>query len=182
MENISSVNVSSLNNSFCKKMVEAKNTVCGKCYSNRYSKLRPTLEKRLLENSDVLSTRLLLQYETPLFNARYVRFNSFGEIINDIHYLNLLQIANHNPHTTFGLWTKRSDIVMKFPKEKNIKYIHSALHIDSPKASQAILEFFDKVFVVKKKHSEDINCNSKCMECLLCYTDNDVKFINEKLK
>ena len=59
MENITSVNVSSLKNDFCQSMVKTKNSVCGKCYSNRYAKMRPTLEKRLIENTDVLSSRLL---------------------------------------------------------------------------------------------------------------------------
>jgi hypothetical protein len=182
MENICSVNVSSLQNEFCKQMSQQKNTVCGKCYSNRYSKLRPTLEKRILENSDLLSTRLLEPEEVPLFNARYVRFNSFGEIINEIHYLNLIQIANSNPHTTFGLWTKRSNIVMRYPKEPNIKYIFSPLGLEKPKLGLNVIKFFDKVFMVHKKDSSIINCKGKCIDCLLCYTDNDTKFIHEKLK
>ena len=103
MIDITSVNVSSQENTFCQSMVKAKNTVCTKCYSNRYSKMRPSLEKRLIENSKVLSEQLLSKTEIPLFNARYVRFNSFGEIINDTHYKNLIAIAQENPHTVFGL-------------------------------------------------------------------------------
>jgi len=182
MDSFQSVNTSSLENSFCQQMNQAENSVCFKCYSDRFSKMRPSLEKRLIENSQVLSSRLLEPKEIPFFNARYVRFNSFGEIINEIHYLNLLRIAKANPHTKFGLWTKRSNIVMMHSKAKNIKYIYSAPSVNVFKVSKTKLNWFDKVFVVEKKDNPKINCKGKCIDCLLCYTDNDTKFIYEKIK
>jgi hypothetical protein len=182
MMNITSINVSSLQNEFCQRMSQNKNTVCGKCYSNRYSKMRPNLEKRIIENGNILSKRLLKVDEIPLFNSIYVRFNSFGELINDRHYHNLQRIAHHNPHTTFGLWTKRADIVMKHPKEPNIKYIYSALAIENAVVGSSISNWFDKVFYVHKKDNELINCKGKCIDCLLCYRDNQTKFIHEKIK
>ena len=182
LEHFLSVNTSSLENSFCQIMGLKGDSVCSKCYSDRYAKMRPNLEKVLTTNSDTLSTRLLKDDEIPFFNARYVRFNSFGELINDIHYQNLLLIADKNPHTIFGLWTKRAKTVMKHKKRKNIKYIYSIREINSSKVSEKISNYFDKIFAVKSKDGPEINCKGKCINCLLCYTDNDTKFIYEKLK
>lgn len=182
MEQILSVNVSSLQNTFCQEMSKQKNTVCGKCYSNRYAKMRPTLEKKIIENGDILSKRRILPEEVPLFNARYVRFNSFGELINEIHYENLMLIAELNPHTNFGLWTKRASIVMQYPKVSNIKYIYSVLGLENAKVGKAVRDYFDKIFYVHKKGKAVFNCLGKCIDCLVCYTDNDIKDIHEKLK
>jgi len=183
MEGIPSINVSSLSNDFCKKLSKIKDTVCNKCYSNRYSKMRPNLENKLLLNSELLSEKLLMPSELPVLNARYARFNSFGEIINETHYLNLMLIASHNPFTTFGLWTKRADIVMEFPKVKNIKYVYSVTKVGNNEPSKAIIDYFDKIFIVHSRKSTTImNCYGKCLSCLLCYSDNKIKVINEKIK
>ena len=182
MEHILSVNVSSLENTFCQTMSKQENTVCSKCYSNRYAKMRPALEKRIIENGDLLSKRRILPEESPLFNARYVRFNSFGEIINELHYENLLLIAEMNPHTNFGLWTKRSNIVMKYPKSPNIKYVYSVLSLGESKVGAEVEKYFDKIFHVRRKGEVEFNCLGKCIDCLVCYTDNDIKHIHEKVK
>lgn len=181
LSNMTSVNVSSLDNNFCQLMSSKKDTVCGKCYSNRYAKLRPTLEDALMRNTELLGSRLLEPYEVPTFNAHYVRFNSYGELINEVHYLNLIQIAMRNPYTTFGLWTKRADIVMKYPKESNIKYIYSVPKIDGKIPRQEYLDFFDKVFIVQST-DENQNCHGKCIDCLLCYSDNETTVIRERVK
>jgi hypothetical protein len=183
MEGIPSINVSSLANEFCKKLSEIKGTVCNKCYSNRYSKMRPNLENKLLLNSELLSERLLMPSELPVLNAKYARFNSFGELINETHYMNLMSIASHNPFTTFGLWTKRADIVMEFPKVENIKYVYSVTKIGNNEPSKAIIDYFDKIFIVHSRESTTtMNCYGKCLSCLLCYSDNKTKIIDERIK
>jgi hypothetical protein len=181
MENMQSVNVSSLQNTFCQKLSQINGTVCTSCYSNRYAKLRPTLEKRLVENYELLSTRLLEDHELPVFNAMYVRYNSYGELINDTHYQNLIAIARANPHVTFGLWTKHYKIVMRQPKEPNIKYIYSVPNVDGNLPSQEIQDFFDKIFIVQRTKNGQ-NCHGKCIDCRLCYPNNDVQIIREKIK
>ena len=92
MNNIPSISVSSLTNDFCQLMSKVKGSVCGVCYSNRLSQFRKNLEVKLLHNSALLSEKLLTDRELPTFNNRYVRFNSFGELINDIHMENLIAI------------------------------------------------------------------------------------------
>ncbi len=182
MKGIPSVNTSSLKNKFCQAMSKVKGSICSSCYSNRYSKFRTSLEKRLIQNSELLSSRLLTDQEIPMFNSLFVRFNSFGEIINNTHYLNLMAIAKKNPQSTFGLWTKKYAIVMKYEKVDNIKYIYSLSEVDGESPSVKIRNWFDKVFMVQSKKDERINCYQSCIDCLLCYTDNDVKVIREKKK
>ena len=181
LQGIPSVNVSSLENEFCKIASKVKGSICNSCYSNRLSKLRKNLEIRLLGNSDLLSKRILKDYELPVFNNRYVRFNSYGELINEQHMANLINIARKNPHTTFGLWTKRSDLVMKFEKVPNIKYIFSVSKVDGTCTNSKVLDYFDKVFIAMSS-SEGTNCTTNCMSCMLCYTDNSVTVIQEKKK
>jgi hypothetical protein len=181
MKGIPSINTSSLNNSFCKLASEVKGSVCSICYSNKLSKFRKNLEVKLNLNSEVLSSRLLEQRELPAFNNLFARFNSFGEIINETHMANLIAIAERNPYTTFGLWTKRSDIVMKFPKIDNIKYVYSVSKLDGKLPKPAVMDYFDKAFVVVSD-KKDINCMGSCMDCKLCYTTNDTVLIREQKK
>ncbi len=181
LQGFPSVNVSSLDNEFCKIVSQKNDTICKSCYSNRLSKLRKNLEIRLLGNSALLSGRVLEDSELPVFNNRYVRFNSYGELINETHMQNLINIAKKNPYTTFGLWSKRANIVMKFDKVPNIKYIFSVSKIDAEFTNQGILKYFDKVFIVTTS-SEGNNCTTNCMSCMLCYTDNAVTVIKEKKK
>lgn len=181
MKNIPSISVSSLTNDFCQLMSNVKDSVCGVCYSNRLSKFRKNLEVKLLHNSALLSENLLTDKELPVFNNRYVRFNSFGEIINDIHMENLIAIAKKNPYTNFGLWTKRTDIVLKYDKIPNIKYIFSVSKIDGSCTDKKVLDYFDKTFTAIS-NKENANCHGACADCMLCYTDNDVKVIKERKK
>lgn len=181
MSEIPSINTSSLTNHFCRSLADKPDLVCFKCYSDRLSKLRPSLEKRLLQNSVLLSQKLIPLTELPVLNARFARFSSFGEIINETHFENFINIARRNPYTTFGLWTKRSDIVMKYPKEPNIKYIFSVAKVDGGKPNDSILKYFDKTFTAVSK-TKPANCAGSCINCLLCYTDNDVTDIREIIK
>jgi len=180
MKGIPSINTSSLTNEFC--IAKSKqDIVCGKCYSNKLSKLRPTLENRLLQNTVLISSRLLEDHELPAINARFIRFSSYGELENETHYQNLVLIAKRNAYSTFALWTKRADIVMKFPKVDNMQYIYSVSEIDGNCTNQKILDFFDKTFTAVSK-SQPANCAGACFDCLLCYTKNDVKHIREIIK
>ena len=64
---------------------------------------------------------LKTNYKTknPLFllDRSIARFHSHGELINETHLINLVNIALHNPHCNFALWTKRFDIISKYFKK-----------------------------------------------------------------
>ena len=186
MNGINSINVSSLENPFCIKNSKNENSVCSKCYSNRYSRLRPPLEKCLLKNTEILTKTDLEFEDIPVINALYFRFNSFGELYNLRHFINLLRICRKNPKTTFSLWTKRKSIIRQYDQDllpKNLILIYSEPLINEINLG---VESFDKTFnVVTKEFSKDsniINCSKKCLECLKCYTKNSLTTIIEKIK
>jgi hypothetical protein len=137
-------------------------------------------------NSKLLSESMLKNSQIPKFNRLYVRINSFGELINDIHLQNILLIAINNPNTTFTLFTKRVDLVKKLPsKPKNMIFIYSNPILNSgfekiPKGFDKIFTVFDKQTVKERKIK--INCMKNCMSCLKCYTRNDINQIRELIK
>lgn len=188
LEGINNISVSTLKNPFCQRMQKIKGSVCSKCYASRLEKLRPNLERALMRNTKMLTQSLLPDRDIPLINAVYFRFNSFGELYNDIHYQNLVLIAKKNPRTTFVLWTKRMDIVNKYPRQENIVYVlsHSHINISSGYAFETYSSPDHTFTVYDNKHIADdnvqINCEKKCIDCLKCYQKGGVYRIREKLK
>ena len=186
MDGMISINTLPTLNSFCMAMREDKSNICFACYCKR-SECYPGLKKAFTHNTEMLSSDLILKEDLPKINHIVCRFNAFGELMNKIHYKNLVRIAKHNPLVTFALWTKRVDMVDIKIKPKNMILI-----LSSPKKDvQAELpKGFDKVFTVYSKgylreHTDTvINCGAKsCITCRKCYSlDNTETYINETLK
>ena len=114
----------------------------------------------------------------------YVRFSAHGELINVDHAVNLFQICDSSPNTTFTLWTKRYNIVWRaieyYKKPKNLILIYSAISLDQKKT---LPMHFDKVFIVQAKKNDKTNCFGKCIDCLKCYTKTDTTtHIYEEIK
>ena len=185
MKDIPSINTNSLNNSFCQSMSKNEDYVCNKCYSNRYLKFRPPLAELLDLNDEILSMEKLKMKDIPVMNNLYVRFNSFGELINEQHYRNIVKICKRNPKTTFTLWSKRVGLV-GYKKPENLILVFSEPAINS--LDEKIPTFFDKLFVVftrefAKEHKVKINCSKACINCLKCYSkDNQDTIIREIIK
>ena len=184
MEGINSINVSSLENPYCIAMSKNKDLVCSKCYSNRYSKLRPSLENVLIRNTELLTKNDLTFEDIPVINALYFRFNSFGELYNEQYLYNLILICEKNPDTMFALWTKRRKMVIRFNRcnlPNNLILVYSEPIINDV---NWVLEFpFDKQFtVVDKTYIGDKNCSKQCLNCLKCYKKNEIIFIIELIK
>jgi hypothetical protein len=182
MEGIDSINTSTLENEYCTKMRKT-DAICEDCYAARFEKLRPNITVAFRRNN-FLSEKHLNGYEIPKINARAFRFSSYGELINYKHAYNYFTIARNNPDTTFTLWTKRHRLVQKVLKNTD-KPSNLLLIYSSPEKNKIspLPYLFDKVFTAfTKNEATDINCHGKCMDCLLCYSHNDVRFINEIIK
>lgn len=188
MEGIPSFNTAATKNPFCIKMNGSadKTLICTNCYAVNTEKRYANLVGALERNNDLFE-RILLDSELPRLNYAIARFDSFGEVHNEIHVLNYFNIARKNPETIFGFWTKRKDIIKKVlkmvSKPDNVILIHSSSKknkIDKLPAG------YDKVFTAHKKSdlkpSVTINCSHKCNDCRLCYSHNDVVYINEIMK
>jgi len=186
MKGFVSINTSPMVNPFCQKMMKNQSVICSKCYNIRYMKCRPNLKRPYEKNGRILSETILSEKDIPIFNERYVRLHSFGELLNANHLLNFVLIAKRNSNTIFVLWTKRKDIVHKNLKKipKNLRLVYSSSRVNEtssiPEGFHKVFTVFDKQFV--KENNVPINCKKKCMECLICYDPKSkVRIINEKL-
>lgn len=195
LEGINSINTSVLNNAFCNKMRKGNEVlkrtelsiVCEACYAATLEKQYTNLHKAITRNDSLLSDAPLPIRYIPVIMDRVLRFHSLGELINIQHLDNFCTIANYNPETFFVLWSKRTDLINKYFSD-NDKPINLSLIYSSPKVGkiEKLPPYFDKVFTVHAKKPSDntinINCHSKCKDCMLCYSKNDVIYINEVVK
>lgn len=183
MTGIQSINTPTTGNTFCQAM-QKTNTICKSCYAQRYEKMRPSLVNATTRNL-FLAERYLELGEIPRFSEEIVRYHSYGELINLIHFVNYMYIAAANPHTIFTLWTKRYGIVHRALKGRS-KPDNLILIYSSPIVGEvsALPKGFDKVFTTFAKGTDttDINCHGSCNTCRLCYSHNDTVNINEIIK
>ena len=185
MVEIPAINTNTRTNEFCLAMYNSSpKCICWDCYSMKMLKgSRKNCQPAWQLNSDILSGGLL-GYPLPQFNSLYVRFDGHGELINETHFINYLLIAQHNPKSTFSLFTKRKDIVKRVldtreqillalvgleRKPKNLILVYSNPLVD--RITDKIPYYFDKVFNTTTEKSTRDNCTGrKCIECLACYT------------
>lgn len=177
MEGIRSLNTNPMTNTFCQLASQNDDTICSSCYARSLCQIRPNMQKAYDRNATLLSEQILkpLKLEDDLF-----RFNSFGELINETHVQNLLNIVFENPNTNFALWTKKPNLLKRGMNEKpkNLQLVYSSIYTDK---IANLPDQFDKVFTVFSKE-QNINCSEKCIDCQYCYHDNNIKYIRERRK
>ena len=177
--------------------------ICGVCYSHTMLGSYRKNMQPALDRNEFLAERLLETHELPTYLKAFMRLDAHGELRTETvdpasgkvirtydkftHIENYCRIAEHNPHCTFTLWTKRTDIIKLFfdsrEKPKNLIIIYS-----NPKVG-AILskppKHFDKTFnnVLEDEYVDEQNCTGqKCKDCLLCYKHGTTDTIVEKVK
>ena len=191
MTGFKSLNTSPLANPFCKKMCfgsEDKDIICRYCYSTRaittYAK---AAQKPWGINLEILAFETLDIDQIPEIKEKVFRFHSHGELANQQHYINFVNIALKNPDTYFTLYTKRPKLTLGIARPPNMGLIYSEPRLNN--YVEELPEGFDKRFTVFtedyiNENEIDINCGGKkCMECLTCYTPNNgITHVNEKKK
>lgn len=195
MKGINSIGTSCANNPFCIERMKNGDSICSHCYAETYMKMRKSLQKHLDENAEVLTTRLLEGKKIPVTNANVFRFESFGDLHNETHLINYLQICERNPYTKFALWTKNIWILDKVFNNNGIaKPDNLSIVVSSPALNKKMYLdldkywFVDHVFTVYDKkfieeNNVDINCGARdCLECQRCYHKDTDFYVNEKLK
>lgn len=190
MIDMQSISTSCTGNGNCARYAKIEGSVCQKCYAMRMQKMYKTLQAALLKNNETLTEQVLPKDFLPTINVSYFRLEAFGDLINETQVKNYFNICNANPDTHFALWTKNPHLIAKaiedgYEKPENLNIILSSLFLNDV-ADKSKWSFVDKVFTVYDKDHLDgvqINCGAKkCIECKLCYTKNNVEYINEKLK
>ena len=148
LDKIDNISTNTKTNEFCIKQHKNKNSICFKCYSFKGLDFRKNMIPLLENNSKLLSTNIIDIDFLPIIYNIYFRFNSHGELINEIHLINLINIVNKNKHCNFALWTKRNDIIKKY-FDKNIKpdnliLIYSNSKLNNPMNKPP--KYFNKTF------------------------------------
>lgn len=191
LEGINALNTSPVNNEFCLKMSK-QDVICKECYSLRMLKtFRKNAEPTFRKNGEILSSVIVPLELVPSLNSAFFRVSAHGELINETHMINVLNIAVKNPHCNVALWTKRKDIInrvfgeMGYNKPDNLIIIFSEPRVNH--ITSEIPQYFDKIFNVVTPDSEyqnRVNCGAKsCMSCLACYKkDNGKNVIVESMK
>jgi hypothetical protein len=185
MEGMCSLNTSSLTNKFCQKMSQNKDTVCSRCYARKLEKFRAKIMGDCFDKNGKILIKKLKDVDVPVLSLPRLRFSAFGELEDRTHYYNYVAIAEANPNTTCSIWTKRSDIIKKYKVDlPNLIHIYSAPKLNTVSGDEhlfnKIFTVFNSAHITEKKI--DINCEQFCISCLKCYTHNDIKYINEKVR
>lgn len=192
MDGMMSLSTSCLCNPQCVRYSQDPEKICSKCYARTQMSYMTSMQGCFERNSKLLTERILNKEEMPLVNAAYFRFESFGDLINDVQCINYFGVCKANPATHFALWTKNPHIIEQvlkqgYKKPKNLQIVLSSHYLNKA-ANKANYDFVDKVFTVYDKkyieeHNVEINCGARsCLKCHKCYTKNATVFINEKLK
>ena len=177
LQGFRAISTNTLTNNFCMKMFNRNDDdlICTKCYSAKNLKgPRKNCVSSRQHNSEVLSGGIIPKHMLPTILDAFMRVSADGELINLTHLENINNIALHNPHCTFGLWTKRKDLINKFygthKKPKNVILIFSNARIDKP--MDTVPKHFDRTFnTVRKNNFKELqNCTGqKCIDCMACY-------------
>ena len=186
---------SMLCNEHCQKLSNIIGTVCEKCYTMKYLKSRPAVEKCYAENTELLTSSVIPIKQLPFINATMCRLETFGDIVNATHLQNYINLIKKNNHCMFALFTKNYTVVFDYFKThkqpKNLSLVISSLLLDEPFGLEFLPEYLTnvKIFTVYSKpfakgNNVTINCGkNRCVDCRRCYTKNkNPIFISEILK
>jgi hypothetical protein len=161
LEGLEAISTSPLDNEYCQRMSAGGVGICEHCYScSMLNGLRKNCRPAWKRNGEILSSRILSDDEIAQikFKSDIIRFNAHGELINEIHFKNLVNIARLNPKRTFALWTKRVSLVQSVDKEKphNLIIIKSSVQLNKaeplPRGFDKVFTVFNKDFVQKKQY------------------------------
>ena len=198
MTGFASLSTSPIKNTFCQNRSKCKGSICEKCYALKMMKMYSKLDKKLIKNHEILTSQIIPTEKWPILNYLAFRFESFGDVQNEIQIINYLNLCAKNPRVQFSIWTKNVQIFKnlfkngyngkKYSKPKNLIII-----ISSPFVNKAVnikdYKFADKVFTVYtkdyvKENNVQINCGKKsCLSCNMCYDKkNKISYVNELMK
>lgn len=193
MEGMTVITSSMTNNANCQKLAQCEGSICQHCYSKTAMSYRKNMQQCYERNGRILSESIIPKNQLPFINSLYCRFESHGDLHNEIHLENFINIAKKNPHCQFALWTKQYDIILHYFKThkqpKNFNIVLSSLMLNIPIDTTPFeaLGLKVKTFTVWDKEtskSVNINCGKKnCIDCLICYKKNSkVTAVNETIK
>ena len=195
MTGMPAITSSMLCNEHCQKLSNIIGTVCEKCYTMKYLKSRPAVEKCYADNTELLTSSLIPIKQLPFINAAMCRLETFGDIVNTTHLQNYINLIKKNNHCMFSLFTKNYTVVFDYFKAhkqpKNLSIVISSLILNEPFELEFLPQNLTnvKIFTVYTKpyakgNNVIINCGkNRCVDCKRCYSKNKAPiYISELLK
>lgn len=195
MAGFQSVSTSVLENPICQARRTDPESVCAKCYADHLCRYRKPLQNCLSRNFEILNAGLLTEREAlrVVFDTRYARIESFGDVASVTQARNYIRIIRANPDTDFGIWSKNAGIWQKAfeleGKPDNSTFVLSSIHLNRiDEVKPEWQSFVDHVFTVWSPDQyiyagTPHECAGiKCRTCLKCYKRGTEFIINEKLR
>jgi hypothetical protein len=187
-----SINVNPKFNDYCNRCHKNKKSICSQCYAfymiNRYPRLFESTRKNAIELSERILSPEELKPIADKVNRKKglygLRFNSLGELINDIHVYNLQLISSKiDIRTPVTLWTKRPGLLFKVIDRPFFRVIRSAPLINTylnPEKEDKRIDHTFNVYDNPEKMHKDIKklndigvntfiCHGSCRDCMHCY-------------
>ena len=179
------------NNPHCEKLAKIEGSICSHCYGMRGLSYMRGPREAYTKNGILLSSGIIPKEELPYVNAEFCRLESHGDLINETHLENYVNLCKKNRHAKFSLWTKQWHIVENYftthKAPKNLTIIFSSLMVNKQMDIQKykdmglkckVFTVYDKKYL--KEHKDVIiNCGARsCLTCQKCYTSKE-EVINE---
>lgn len=190
MSGFQSIGTSCLENENCLRRCKNEKYICYECYAMQQLKRYKTQRKKNKWCTYFYTSYDISKEYTPFINSTYFRFESFGELQNELQVKNYFTICEKNCNCNFTIWTKQPEYIKLamdkygIKKPKNLKVIYSRYElnqkpsIDYFRQLKTAYPFLNKMFSVFSKgfateNKININCNGHCESCLKCYDPKD---------
>lgn len=194
---LKSISTCCLDNKFCLARMQDCNSICHHCYASTQQSRHFGLTEHNIVNGIILKNVVLTEHAIatlPLWNEKFVRIESFGDVENLTQVLNYINIAKVFSGATFAVWTKNTALWEKAftlaGKPENLVFVVSSCYTNIKTGISS--EYIDHTFTVYSKeaieeNNIDINCGGKkCAACIAkginCYFHDTEKDIREELK
>ena len=181
----------------CLERSKVSGSICEKCFAFVHFKRQTNNRPKFEQNTNALTTQDIKLEDVPMLNVHMLRFESFGDLINEQQVKNYFTIAKKNKVSKCALWTKNPDIIAKAieageQKPSNLVIVYSSPMLNKEVPLEKIKKkysFIDKTFTVyskdylKDKPKNFVNCGERqCLQCGVCYKKTGCKTIREKQK
>jgi hypothetical protein len=184
---IDSISTLAILNKTCRARRNIENCICQHCYAVTQQLMFPTLFMSLYRNWYILTATVysIEALKTLKFKNDVIRFESFGEVDNDVQIQNYINIAKSFPEKKAGAWTKNPMMwVLNFKelgKPENLAFGLSSYFVNKTMEVPEVFEpYVDFTFTVfdddfAKMNHVVINCGGRqCITCMRCYDSNQV--------
>ena len=203
MDGIPAISTNSKLNTLCNKLCMNVNNVCNKCYARKGINKYHALERKLTFNHIILTHCKLCADDIPVdwiyrqSKHGLGRFQSHGELNNEIELNNYMTIAEAVSGIHWSLYTKNIVLLKKYREKhvtpNNVSFGYSIAKVNpSEKYINYCVNYYgynlhviDFVFAVytgkyAKENNIVINCGAKhcgtCSKCYLCAVQYQKRF------